>query len=218
MKRSIKLSCLFAFIFLFGNLHSSAQTLKEFLGSSEIPTVYLGIDFSKAKLINSLTANPQDIKGRLYRSINDVVVNEPKKFDFMGAFHKSSVSTDLKAVHIKNEKINTEEIVSSRPEDFYRLKESDITSAVKGLNIESKKAVGILFVFEAMKSIEKGDDLAALWTVLIDMQTKKVLLSERFEVKAKGFGFRNIWASSIKATLDEIEKRKYKEWKEKQGS
>ena len=89
---------------------------------------------------------------------------------------------------------------------------------VKGLNITGKKGIGILFVFEAMKSIEKSDDLASVWTVLVDLQTKKVLLSERFEVKAKGFGFRNVWASAIKFTLDAIEKDKYKEWKNKQGS
>ncbi len=219
MKRTIKLSCLFALIFFFGNITTvSAQTLKDFLNSSETTTVYLGIDFTKARLINSPTANPMDIKNRIYRSINDVVVNEPKNFNFSEAFHKSGVSSNLSAVHARNEKINAEEIVSSNVDDFSRLKESDIAAAVKALNIESKKGVGILFVFEAMKNIDKSDDIASVWTVLIDLQTKKVILSERSEVKAKGFGFRNTWASVIKFTLKEIEKKKYKEWKEKHGS
>jgi len=219
MKRLNKLNWLFAVLLL--SLLSQpgfSQTLKDFFSSSETTTVYLGIDFTKAKLINSPTANPMDIKNRLYRSINDVVVNEPKKFDFVSAFHKTSVSTDLTAVHAKNEKINAEEIVSSKSEDFSRLKEADITAAVKGLNISGKKGIGILFVFEAMKSVDKASDMAAVWAVLVDLSTKKVLLTERFEVKAKGFGFRNIWASAIKATLDEIEKKKYKDWKEKYGS
>ncbi|MEO6252439.1 MAG: hypothetical protein ABIO79_04005 [Ferruginibacter sp.] len=219
MKRTQKLSWLFAILLLLGSsTRSFGQTLKDFFGSSEAATVYLGIDFTKAKLINSPTANPMDIKNRIYRSINDVVVNEPKKFDFMGAFHKTSVSTDLSAVHARNEKINAEEIVSSKSDDFNRLKEGDITTVVKALNISSKKGVGILFVFEAMKSIEKSDDYASVWTVLVDLQTKKVLLTERFEVKAKGLGFRNTWASAIKSTLDEIEKRKYEAWKDKYGS
>ena len=109
-------------------------------------------------------------------------------------------------------------IVSTKSEDFNRLKESDMTAIAKNLSISGKKGTGILFVFEAMKNVEKSDDWAAVWTVLVDLQTKKVLLTERFEVKAKGFGFRNIWASAIKAVLDEIEKIKYKEWKEKSGS
>ena len=93
-----------------------------------------------------------------------------------------------------------------------------MAATAKALNISGKKGIGIFFVYEAMKSIEKGDDLAAVWTVLIDLESKKVLLSERFEVKARGFGFRNIWASAIKATLDEIDKNKYKDWKSKYGS
>ena len=219
MKRTQKISWLLVVLLLLGSSTISiAQTLKDFFASSETPAVYLGIDFTRARLINSPTANPMDIKNRLYRSINDVVVNEPKKFDFSGAFHKNSVSTDLSAVHARNEKINAEEIVSSNSDDFNRLKESDIAAVVKALNLNGNKGVGILFVFEAMKSVEKSDDYASVWTVLVDLQTKKVLLTERFEVKAKGFGFRNIWASAIKSTLDEIEKRKYKAWKDKYGS
>ena len=219
MKRSNKLIWLFAVLFFCGvSGQSFAQTLKEFFNSSEITVTYLGIDFTKARLINSVTANPTDIKNRIYRSINDVVLNEPKKFDFKEPFHKSNISSDLTAMHARNEKVNAEEIVSSNSDDFFRLKESDMAATAKSLNISGKKGIGIFFVYEAMKSIEKGDDLAAVWTVLIDMETKKVLLSERFEVKASGFGFRNIWASAIKATLDEIDKNKYKEWKSKYGS
>jgi hypothetical protein len=71
-----------------------------------------------------------------------------------------------------------------------------------------------------MEGMKKEDKKAAasVWAVLIDLQTKKVLLSERFENKAAGFGFRNFWSSTIKATIDDIEKDKYKEWKAKYGS
>lgn len=218
MKRTQKFKWLCASLLLLSlSVTAYTQSLKDFFGSNETATVYLGIDFTKARLINPLTANPSDIKNRIYRSINDVVVAEPKKFDFTGTFNKASVSNDLTAVHAGNEKINAEEIVSTKLEDFNRLKESDMASIVKALNIGNIKGVGILFVFEAMKNIEKGDDDAALWTVLVDLQTKKVLLAERFEVKAKGFGFRNIWASAIKATLDEIDKKKYKAWKNQYG-
>ncbi len=219
MKHLIKPGWLLALLLFCGITQQSfSQSLKEFFSSGETQVTYLGIDFTQARLINSVSANPSDIKNRIYRSINDVVVNEPKKFDFNEPFHKSNISNDLTAVHARNEKINAEEIVSSNTDDFNRLKESDMAAAAKGLNLSGKKGIGILFVFEAMKNIDKGDDLAAVWTVLLDMDSKKVLLAERFEVKARGFGFRNVWASAIKATLDEIDKKKYKEWKSKYGS
>jgi hypothetical protein len=218
MKGTIKLNWLFALVFILGNFkNAQAQTLKDFFNSSEEPLTYLGIDFTKAKLINDPGGNPMDIRNRIYGSINQVVVAEPKKYDIGAAFNKSSVSSDLTAVRGKNEKINTEEIMSSNTEDFNRLKEADIVSMVKSLGIKSKKGIGLLFVMEGMKKEEKNN-AASVWAVLIDMQSKKVLLSERFESKASGFGFRNFWASTIKVTLDAIEKKKYKEWKDKYGS
>jgi hypothetical protein len=132
MKRTIKFSWLFALVFIFSNFQNAqAQTLKDFFNNSETPLTYLGIDFTKAKLINEAGGNPMDIRNRLYNSINDVVVNEPKKYDIAGAFHKSSVTSDLTAVKAKNEKINAEEIMSSNTADFNRLKETDIAGMVK---------------------------------------------------------------------------------------
>ncbi len=50
--------------------------------------------------------------------------------------------------------------VSSNTEDFYRLKESDISSVVKALDIEKKNGIGLLFVMEGMKKIEKRKEKA----------------------------------------------------------
>lgn len=196
---------------------SFAQSLNEFFNNSEVPVVYLGIDFTRAKLINQPDANSFDIRNRYYGSINDLVVNEPKKFDISGAFHKSNVSSNLTAVKAKIDKINAEEIVSSNTSDFNRLTESDINSVVKGLSIDKRKGIGVLFVMEGMKKVDKSG-MAAIWVTLIDMNTKKVLMTERFESKASGIGFRNYWGSTIRNTLDVIEKKKYKEWKERYGS
>ncbi|MEP7165070.1 MAG: hypothetical protein ABI741_10255 [Ferruginibacter sp.] len=218
MRRSNKLNCLFTAVLFFGlSLSGHSQSLNEFFNNSELHLTYLGIDFTKARLINDPAANSFDIRNKLYPSVNNVVVNEPKKFDIAAAFHKTHVGSDLSAVNAKNEKINAEEIPSSNTEDFYRLKEADINSVVKGLSISGKTGIGLLFIMEGMKKEGKRGD-ASIWTVLIDMKTKKVLMSERFENKANGIGSRNYWASTIKATLDDIEKKKYKEWKEKYGT
>ncbi len=218
MKRTKKLNWVFATLLFCGISQSAfSQSLNEFFNNSELKLTYLGIDFSKARLINAETANSFDIRNRLYGSINDVVINEPKKYDISGAFHKSNVSSNLSAVKARVEKINAEEIVSSNTSDFDRLKESDITSVVKSLDIEKKSGIGLLFVMEGMKKVDKKGE-ASIWVVLLDMQSKKVLMTERIVSKASGIGFRNYWASTIKETLDEIEKKKYKEWKSKSGS
>jgi len=218
MKSTSKFNWLFIVLLLSGFSKTAvSQTLNEFFNNSEMKLTYLGVDFTKARLINDADANSFDIRNKVYPAINSLIVGDPKKFDIAGAFHKSHVGSDLSAVNARNEKINAEEILSANTEDFYRLKEGDIASLVRGLNLRDKTGIGLVFVMEGMKKLAKSGE-ASVWAVLIDMKTKKVLMSERFENKAGGIGDRNYWASTIKKTLEDIEKKRYKEWKAKYGT
>ena len=215
MKQAQKFGWMTALTFLIVLQATVAQTIKEVFSNSETPILFLGIDFTKAKLIDDANANPNDIRDRQYAGINDLVVTETKKYDLKSAFHKSFVDHDLGLVAKRNEKINTEEIKSTNTSDFHRLKEADIDALVKGFDFGDKKGVGLLFVMEGMGKSEKA---AAMWVTLIDMKSKKVLMTERMEGKTgMGFGFRNFWAIPIKNVIEEIEKKKYSEWKSKYG-
>ena len=219
MKRTQKLRWLFAFALLLGSsTQIFSQTIKDFFSNSSTTLTYLGIDYTKNKLINNPEGNAADIKGRLYSSMNDVVVNEMgKNYNIAGAFDRSgAVSTDIIAVTEKNDKINASEIMSSSDADYNRLKESDIAACVNALNLKGKEGVGLVFVMEGMKKEEKKS-YGAVWVTLIDMKTKKVLMTERMEQEAAGFGFRNFWVSIIKKSLVEIDKKAYKSWKNKYG-
>jgi hypothetical protein len=215
MKQVKKMNWLLAFLFFLG-AHASAQTLKDVFNNSESPILYLGIDFSKSKLID--VGNADDIRNRLYGSINNLVVDEPKKFDLKGAFRKSGINHDFNAVMKNNAKANLNEILSTNYSDFNRFKETDVAAIVKSLELSGKDGIGLLFVMEAMRKQDKKGDIA-VWVTLVDMKTKKVLMTERVEADAKGgFGFRNYWASAIKELIDDIDKKKYKEWRNKFGS
>ena len=216
MKRTPKLSLLVTILFLMGSITTSfGQTLKDVFSNSEAQLVYLGIDFSKAKLLDE--GNPNDIRDRLYGSINNLVIDEFKKFDIKGAFNKGYVPNDLSAVTKNNGKANLNEIISMNSADFYRFKESDITPIVRALDLSGKDGVGLLFVIEAMRKVDKKGT-AAIWITFVDMKTKKVLMTERVETKATGIGFRNYWASTIKEVIELIDKHKYKEWRNKLSS
>jgi hypothetical protein len=66
-----------------------------------------------------------------------------------------------------------------------------------------------------MDGMSKTNKEAYVHATLIDLSTKKVLLTERFTGKAQGFGFRNYWAYTIYKVLNSIDHGKYKEWKNK---
>ena len=189
MKRTQKLSWLFAFVLFFGSsTQIFSQTLKEVFNDSESPLTYLGIDFSKARLLD--IGNADDIRNRLYGSINELIVSEPKKFDLKGAFRKSNINHDFGAVSKNNSKTNLNDIISTNSADFDRFQESDIASIVKALDLSGKDGVGFLFVMEAMRKVDKKGE-AAIWVTLVNMKTKKVLMTERIITKATGIGLVN---------------------------
>lgn len=207
------------FLLLGMNTAVSAQSIKDFFNDKGIALTYLGIDYYKNRLINDPGGNPSDIKGRLYAAMNEVVVNEmPKNYDIAGAFNRGSfVNSDIAAVTARNEKVEAKDISSANDADFSRLTEADISAEIKALSIKDKDGIGLVFVMEGMKKEEKKS-YGSVWVVLVDMKSKKVLMAERMEQEAAGFGFRNFWVSIIKKSLVEIEKKKYKVWKSKYGS
>jgi hypothetical protein len=149
--------------------------------------------------------------------INNVVISEPKKYDIQGAFNKSSMNNSLGIVNKRNEKINAENILSTESSDFNRLKEEDISKLVKGIDFEKKKGLGLLFVVEGMKKMDKTG-VSSVWITIVDMGAGKMLMTERMEGETGGgFGFRNYWASTIFNIIENINKKKYKEWKRKYG-
>jgi hypothetical protein len=190
-----------------------AQTLKEFFNSSEVPLVFLGVDFTHAKVLNDITANAMDIRDRQYAAINQVIVNEPKKYDFQKAFNKTNVTNDITQVVAKNSKIDAEKIVESSADEVH-LKPADVSAIVRSYNFSGKKGIGVMFIMETMN---KASAQASMYVALIELPSGKVLLTERFTEKAAGFGFRNYWAKTIWAALEDIRKGKYKEWKSANG-
>lgn len=220
MKRTLKLGGLLFLVLLLGSGTAAfSQTLKDFFNDNSTPLTYLGIDYAKNRLINDPGGNASDIKNRLYNSMNLVVVDEMgKNFKVAEAFGRSGgVNADITAVTARNEKINANDILSSNTDDFSRLSEADIAAEVKALNIKDKSGIGLVFIMEGMKKVDKKN-YGSVWVVLIDMKTKKMLMTERMEQDVMGFGFRNMWVSVVKKSLVEIDKKKYKGWKSKYGS
>jgi hypothetical protein len=198
---------------LFVVVNSQAQTLKEFF-TNNTPLTYLGVDFTQARVIGEAVTDANDIRDRFYSSINNVIIGEPKKYDLAAAFH-TEVSSDLDIVKKRNAAIDIDHIKSSNSADFSRLKTTDIDKLVKSYDFGARKGVGLLFVMDGMS---KPEQAANVYVTLIDMSSKKVLLTEKMEGKAGGFGFRNYWVHTIYEVLKDIKKGKYNEWKKKAAS
>ena len=192
----------------------NAQTVKD-LFNKETKLTYLGLDFTKARIIGDAVANTDDIVERQYANINQKVVNETKKFDVAGAFDRDEVSTSIGEVNKRNSKIDKDKIKSDDSEDYQKLKPEDIATLVKGFNFDGKTGLGVLFVVEGFNKTKKE---ISVYATVVDMKAKKVLITDRVTGGlGMAFGYTNVYLTGVKKVIDAIEKKKYKEWKSQYG-
>lgn len=203
-------TCVF---FLGSTFCSQAQSLsaKSFFNTDTISAVYLGIDFTLAKLINDDVSDAKIIQSQQFNGINDLIVKEYKKYDVQKAYQRVNWIVDLKEVEDRNMKVNPDQLKSNNDADLTRLKPGDIDKLVSGFNFGPHHGYGVLLVMEGMDKTEKK---STIWFTLVNMDAKTVLKTERIDGKlGSGFGFRNYWASSIKNAINDVEHKYYKQWK-----
>lgn len=207
MKHVIKTSLVLVFAVLLAQ-QITAQTLKEFFSSSEVPLTYLGIDFTKTKVFNESQV-ASTWRDKHFPEMNLVTQNDTVKFDFRKAFNKSTVIYDLKTANDRNSKIDAEKVVSTDVNGEVNLTRADldkIAAAYKSGN----KGVGLLFIVESM---DKRKQQEVLDVVLLDLATGKVFVTAKYTEKPAGFGVRNYWVRPVRNVVEDIQKSKYKEWK-----
>lgn len=209
MKRSYSPGWLIGiFILLVSVQPVNAQKPKDIF-SPETPLIYLGVDFSEARVIGEPVTKASDLPN-FFVGINNQIINESKKYDLPGAFHRSAVSSDISAVLKKCAGIDPGTIKSDNVNDINRLKKDHVYKIVKGYDFGNLKGIGVLFIMGGMsKSIKE----ASMYVTFFDIASKKVLLTEQMNGKGGGFSFRNYWLTAIYNVMNKIEKTKYNEWK-----
>ena len=127
-------------LFAAGSTYAQAPTPKDVF-TTDLPITYLGIDFSNSKLIGDTAISLVDLPNK-FESINNVAVNEPKKYDIGNALKKTHVTNDLTAVKEQNARIDSSKFLSSNDADYTRFKEADIARIVSKYNFKGKTGVG----------------------------------------------------------------------------
>ncbi|MRG46050.1 hypothetical protein GFS24_13055 [Chitinophaga sp. SYP-B3965] len=198
-----------------------AQTAKDVFDRS-VKITYLGVDFTKTKVIGDAGLKTDDVVDHKIRSLNQKLVNEPKKFPLAEAFGKrEEVSTDIGPVNKRNDKIDPDKLLSDNSDDYQTMKPEDVTSLVSGFDFAGKTGIGLLFV---MEGINKTKREVSVYVTLIDMKSKKVLFTDRVEgaFNKSAFGFTgftvdNVWLGGLANVIKEIKDKKYKDWKSTYG-
>lgn len=162
------------------------------------PITWLGLDFSELKLVRSDEAvTDQELQTKYFPGWNELILNEPKKFDIAKATDRSSVENDIDAVTAVNEKAKPG-FITDDSKAFQHLDNTRIRQMVKKYNLKGKSGIGLVFIVEGMDKTRKE---AAVWVTFINMATREVLVSQPVTGDSGGFGFRNYWAGSFNKIL-----------------
>lgn len=195
------------------SLSVAAQSAKSFLSGGDKVT-WLGIDYSQVKLIGDFNqfsgageATAAEIRDKYFNDWNNLVARETKKYDVAKYFKQKDVTYNTDFFNTRNSKADVKNMeVSSDPN--YTLE--DIKKIVKSYNFGKMNGIAILFVAESLnRNTEKG----TFHIVIVNTETKEILIHERALGKPGGFGLRNYWAASYYNIFKEVEKSYFKKWK-----
>ena len=190
----------------------NAQTAQDIFKSGT-PVTWLGLDFTEARFIGDRErlGSHSDVL-HLMEAINQLIVNEPTKYDIAAAIGRTRVEKAINVTSEHNSQLEVSELLSDQSKDYQRLKSSDIERIVSGYSFEGLDGIGLMFNIE---SFSKMDESASVWVTFINLDTKEVLLTQRLLGKPGGFGLRNFWGRSIYNVIGEIKKKEFEMWRKR---
>jgi hypothetical protein len=165
---------------------------------------WLGIDYTHCYFLTKMDfPSVSDLESKI-QAWNDLVLMEREKY-----IDKTLVGKNIDYYTDMVEELNEEIDVKSRlSNDGFlatHMEEVMIQEIVGGYNIPDElTGIGLIFIAE---SYSKPNVQGAYFVTFFDMETKRVLITERMLGKAKGFGLRNYWAGSYYRVLQEVGKR-----------
>ena len=180
---------------------------------SKVPVTWLGLDFTAAMFIGDREklGTGEGIRSMLY-AWNNLVINEPAKYDIAKAIDRLSVEKDITATEERIAALKVDGMYSDKTADHFHINPQDVEEIVKSYNFGELKGIGLLFIVE---SFNKLNVEGSIYAAFINIETKEVLFTERMTGAPGGFGLRNYWAGAIYTILKNMTKKEFSMWRKK---
>ena len=198
---------------LFTSLSFHAQSISD-LFNKDIQITWLGIDYSQTKIIGEWThfggAGNQgvgDIRDKYFPSWNNLIISESDKYNLKGMILQDDIYIDIEMIMDRNAEVSMRQLAAYNPPNYSA---EDIQNFVNSYELEDKTGIGMVFISEYMS---KYTDDAVFHFVILDLETKQILIQQACKVKPFGFGIRNYWAGAILDVIEKIRDVHYPRWR-----
>lgn len=191
------LACFFVFLFCAVTI-SAQENNTDILKETKID--FCGVDFSMAKVVGA--DEGIDKFPSVFLGINQLFVDEAKKYNLEYFLNKTSVNIDLSAVRKSNEAIDCSLLFK---DSGIELTKQQIEQKIQSYNLEAKNSLGFVII---VQNLNKAKLQGEYYFVFFDTKTRKIASSMLLSAAPKGFGLRNYWAGSIYSALNKYRKIK----------
>jgi len=194
MKNLIKITLA---LFLFPSFALMAQN--EIKSAPQIH--WLGLDFTKAKMIGNEGFNDPEIIANQFIAYgwNDLVFDEYDKYNVKDFLRGKKIEKHAEYMDQYNSTVTADGLVIT---DDYQLTEQDVKDAVeKYQNLEA----GEIYMSMIIESFNKPKEEGSIWITFFN-GNNEVLYTKKMIAEPGGFGFRNYWARSVYNALKDFEK------------
>ena len=179
--------------------------------------IWLGLDFTDVTLFDNPESSgfrePQKIRDYYFSEWNNMVFKESEKFDFEDFMDKDHVIIHMDELKQANTTVDMSEALTNTPSEkpLPSRTDEELHNIVNQHDFKDLTGIGAMII---VTELNKAAVLATAYLVFIDMSTKEILYTKKYQEKARGFGFRNYWLGAFYKMYDNIDiKRWYRSTK-----
>lgn len=179
----------------------------DFLTTKEI--TWVGIDFSKAKIVREGFDYPTEIIQYYINEWNLLIISDQKKYDIRLSFRKPILNFDLSYISKRNKTVKAQNVLVDYLNINNIYSEEDIIQYIAKLNLPQQTKYALSVIVE---SLDKSTKTATLWIAIADTSTKKTVLCEKFLKTPSGFNTKSYWARTFYNLFFDIKNSSFHRW------
>lgn len=198
-------STILLFILLSLNSRAQQATIENIFMRGSI--TWLGIDFTKAKIIDN-KLEPSKIKNEYIPAWNNMIFNKNDKLwmNVHRAVHKSDMYFYTKAVKEKNNAIKTD---FTTPQSLDR---EEIQKAILAYDMGNQYGLGVVLFIDSFHKQRKSVNGKVAF---IDIKSKKILMLKKVKGETGGWGIKAYYGNGINEMFLYMEK-KWEDWNKRE--
>lgn len=188
-------------------MYLDAPLFDKFLAEKEI--TWLGVDFSKAKFTKNGFDYPTDVLQHYIHEWNKLIISDQKKYNIRMALRKPMMQYDLALVSKQNKTVKSQQVLVDHLTLKNQYDEEEVMQHISSLEIPKHTKYALMLVVE---SFDQDSKTATLWLALLNSESEKIVLCEKFLKSPAGMGIKNYWARVFYNLFFDIQKNSFLRW------